>query len=51
VEWNGDGFCIPPRRGHRLLSQPGGSKFAAKNRSKLVYKLGEEKAAGEAGLP
>jgi len=55
AERNGDDFCIPPRRGRWLLSQPGESKFAAKkpprtdpNRSIM---LGEEKAAGEAGLP
>jgi len=40
VEWNGDGFCIPPRRALWLLSQPGGRKFAGKNRSKSVYNAG-----------
>ena len=32
---DGDAFCIPPRRAAWLLSHPGGSKFAAKNRSKI----------------
>jgi len=36
----GDDFCIPPRRGRWLLSQPGGSKFANENRSKSVYNAG-----------
>jgi len=37
---NGDDFCIPPRRGRWLLSQPEEGKFAAKNRSKSVYNAG-----------
>jgi hypothetical protein len=48
---NRDGFCIPPRRGRWLLSQPGGSKFAANKEQRTGLKSGLSIMQGMEGPP